>query len=193
MNPLDDSEIIKKLDKGGMYDRIYDFPSQLEDALKRTRDVPIPDRDRNDVSSIIVAGLGGSAIGGDLVRSYLADRLNMPFLICRNYILPGFVDSSSLVFVSSYSGNTEETLSAFQDASGKGARLICVTSGGEVGKIASQRKIPWVSLPKGFQPRAALGYSFVPVLAMLEKLGLVESEEANIKQAGDFLARNRGK
>jgi len=176
-----------------MYDRIYDFSSQFEDALKRTRDVRIPDRDKNDVNNIIVAGLGGSAIGGDLVRSYLADRLNIPFLICRNYTLPSFVDASSLVFVSSYSGNTEETLSAFQVASGKGARLICMTSNGEVGKTASQREIPCVSLPKGFQPRAALGYSFVPVLAMLGRLGLVEGEEANIKQAGDFLARNRSK
>ena len=193
MNPLDDLESVKKLDKGGMYDRIYDFPSQFEDALGRTRDVRISDWDKNDAGNIIVAGLGGSAIGGDLVRSYLADRLNIPFLICRNYTLPSFVDSSSLVFVSSYSGNTEETLSAFEDASGKGARLICMTSDGEVGKIASQREIPCVSLPKSFQPRAALGYSFVPVLVMLERLGFVDGEQEHINQAGEFLFSNRGK
>jgi glucose/mannose-6-phosphate isomerase len=174
-----------------MYNRIYDFSSQFEDALRRTREVPVPDWAKDDVNNIIVAGLGGSAIGGDLVRSYLADRLNIPFLICRNYTLPSFVDSSSLVFVSSYSGNTEETLSAFEDASGKGARLICMTSDGEVGELASRREIPCVSLPKGFQPRAALGYSFVPVLVMLERLGFVNGEEKNVNKAGEFLAGNR--
>jgi glucose/mannose-6-phosphate isomerase len=190
---LDDLERVKKLDQVGMYDRIYDFPSQFEDALQRTRNVRIPDWDRHDFSGIVVAGLGGSAIGGDLVRSYLADRLDIPIFICRNYTLPNFVDSSSLVFVSSYSGNTEETLSAFDDASGKGARLICMTSNGQVGNIASRQKIPCVSLPKGFQPRAALGHSFVPVLTMLERLGLVNGEEKNINQAGEFLAGNRDK
>ena len=193
MHHLDDLERVKKLDQVGMYDRIYDFPSQFEDALQRSQEAQLPDWDRHNFSGIVVAGLGGSAIGGDLVRSYLADRLNIPFLICRNYTLPNFVDSSSLVFVSSYSGNTEETLSAFEDASGKGARFICMTSNGQVGSIASRREIPCVSLPKGFQPRAALGYSFVPVLAMLERLGFVNGEEANINEAGEFLAGNRDK
>ena len=193
MHPLDDLNRVKDLDQGGMYDRIYDSPSQFKDALQRTRNVRIPDWDKDDVNNIIVAGLGGSAIGGDLVRSYLADRLKIPIFICRNYTLPNFVDSSSLVFVSSYSGNTEETLSAFEDASGKGARLICMTSNGKVGNIASRKRIPCVSLPEGYQPRAALGYSFVPVLAMLERLGFVDGEEKNINEAGEFLASNRDK
>ncbi len=193
MHPLDDLERIKKLDQVGMYDRIYDFPSQFEDALQRTQDVQIPDWDKDDVNNVVVTGLGGSAIGGDLVRSYLADRLGIPIFICRNYTLPNFVDSSSLIFVSSYSGNTEETLSAFKDASGRAAKIICMTTGGEVEEIASRKKIPCVRLPKGFQPRAALGYSFVPVLTMLERFGLVEGEEANINKAREFLAENRDK
>ena len=191
MNTLDDLERIKELDQRGMYDRIHDFPSQFEDALRRTRNVRVPDWDKNDVSTIVVAGLGGSAIGGDLVRSYLADRLDVPIFICRNYTLPNFVDLSSLVFVSSYSGNTEETLSAFEDARRRGAELICMSSNGEVGDISSRDEIPCVSLPKGYQPRAALGYSFVPVLAMLERLGFVKGEEKNISKAGEFLAGNR--
>ena len=193
MHPLDDLERIKKLDQVGMYDRIYDFPSQFEDALQRTQDVQIPDWDKDDVNNVVVAGLGGSAIGGDLVRSYLADRLDIPIFICRNYTLPNFVGSSSLVFVSSYSGNTEETLSAFEDASKRGAKIICMTSDGKVEEISSRKKIPCVHLPKGFQPRAALGYSFVPVLTMLERFGLVEDEEANIDEAREFLAENRSK
>ncbi|MGB3092239.1 MAG: SIS domain-containing protein, partial [Candidatus Zixiibacteriota bacterium] len=161
-----------------MYDDIYDFPSQFEDALRLTRATPVPDWEKSRIDKIVVAGLGGSAIGADLVRSYLADKLDIPMVICRNYTLPNFVDSSSMVFVSSYSGNTEETLSAFEDASKRGAKIICMTSDGEVEDISAQRKLPSVRLPKGYQPRAALGYSFVPVLAMLERFGLVEGEEA---------------
>jgi glucose/mannose-6-phosphate isomerase len=191
MHLLDDIGEIKKLDKGGMYDRIYQFPSQLEDGLRRTREVQLPRWDRAKIGSIVVAGLGGSAIGGDLVRSYLAERLKIPFLVCRNYSLPGFVDSSCLVFVSSYSGNTEETLSAFEEVQRRRAKVICISSNGKVGEISSVNKFPCVRLPKGFQPRAALGYSFVPVLSLLERLGLVTGEEREIEKTEEFLQENR--
>jgi glucose/mannose-6-phosphate isomerase len=191
MYPLDDIDQIRKIDPGGMYDRIYQFPAQFEDALKRTKQIQLPDWSKSKMKNIVVAGLGGSAIGGDLVRSYLAEKLEIPFFICRNYTLPNFVDSFSLVFVSSYSGNTEETLSAFEDASRRDTKIICITSNGKVEEISSKEKIPCVHLPRGFQPRAALGYSFVPILAMLERLGLVQGEEANIEKAKDFLAENR--
>ena len=107
MYSLDDIDKIKKIDQGGMYDCIYNFPSQFEDGMKRTKETQLPDWDKSTIKNIVVVGLGGSAIGGDLVRSYLAERLDIPFFICRNYTLPNFVGSSSLVFVSSYSGNTE--------------------------------------------------------------------------------------
>lgn len=191
MHLLDDIGKIKKLDKGGMYDRIYQFPSQLEDGLERTREVQLPGWEGAKISSIVVAGLGGSAIGGDLVRSYLAERLKIPFLVCRNYNLPAFVDSSSLVFVSSYSGNTEETLSAFEKVQRRGAKVICISSDGEVGEISSAKKFPCVKLPGGFQPRAALGYSFVPVLSLLERLGLVTGEEREIEKTKEFLQEDR--
>lgn len=193
MHPLDETEKIKKIDQGGMYDFIYKFPSQFEDALELTKETQLPDWDKSQIKSIVVAGLGGSAIGGDLVRSYLTERLDIPFFISRNYTLPNFVGSSSLVFVSSYSGNTEETLSAFEDASRRDAKIICITSNGKVENISSEEKIPCVLLPKGFQPRAALGYSFVPILTMLERLGFVQGEEDNIKKTKEFLISNRNK
>ncbi|KPK99861.1 MAG: hypothetical protein AMJ91_06005 [candidate division Zixibacteria bacterium SM23_73_3] len=193
MHPLDDLEKIKKIDQGGMYGRIYQFPSQFEDALNRTKEIQLPDWDKSKIKNTVVTGLGGSAIGGDLVRSYLAEKLVIPFFIGRNYTLPNFVDSSSLVFVSSYSGNTEETLSAFEDASRRGAKIICITSNGKIEEITSAEKIPCVHLPKGFQPRAALGYSFVPILVLLERFGFSRGEEQNLKEAKDFLNENRGK
>jgi len=191
MKIIDDARKVREQDPGGMYDRICDFPSQFEDALTRAAQVRLPAWNKDAISHVVLAGLGGSAIGGDLVRSYLADGLKVPFFICRNYTLPDFVDSSSLVFVSSYSGNTEETLSAFEDASRRSARIICMTSNGKVEETCSREHLPCVKLPKDFQPRAALGYSFVPVLALLEKLGFVRGEEARIRKTGQFLENSK--
>jgi glucose/mannose-6-phosphate isomerase len=190
---LDHEGKIKEKDPGGMYDRIYQFASQFEDGLRRAGETQLPRLDQDGIRHIVLAGMGGSAIGGDLVRSYLAERLKIPFLICRNYTLPGFVDSCSLVFVSSYSGNTEETLSAFDQAASKDAKIICMTSGGRVEEISSRRKFPCVKLPQGFQPRAALGYSFVPVLAILERLGFAPGEQVKIQKTREFLQSNREK
>jgi len=176
-----------------MYDAIYNFPSQLEDGLKRAKEIHLPRWGRRQVRNIVVAGLGGSAIGGDLVRSYLAKDICIPFVICRNYTLPNWVLPATLVFVSSYSGNTEETLSAFQDAFQRGAKIICLTSDGEVERISVRENIPCVLIPKGYQPRAALGYSFVPILVLLERLGFVEDEETNLRKAKEFLEGNRSK
>jgi glucose/mannose-6-phosphate isomerase len=193
MNTLDNREEIKKIDQGGMYAFIYDFPSQFEDGLKRAQEVLLPRWGRRQVRNILVAGLGGSAIGGDLVRSYLAKELNVPFFICRNYNLPNWVLPATLVFISSYSGNTEETLSAFQHALQRGAKIISLTSNGEVEKTSTRENVPCVHLPKGYQPRAALGYSFVPILVLLERLGFAQGEEENLKKAKDFLEKNRNK
>ncbi len=193
MQVLDDINEIKKIDQNGMYDLIYGFPSQFEDALNITEAVKLPDWNTDQIKSIVVAGLGGSTIGGDLVRSYLAEKLNIPFFICRNYTLPNFVDDSSLVFISSYSGNTEETLSAYADAQKRKAKILTLSSGGKVKEKSLQHKITWVNIPKGFQPRAALGYSFVPILVMLERLGFVQGEKDQIIKTKDFLSSNRSK
>jgi len=193
MHVLDDINEIRKIDQKGMYDLVYQFPSQFEDALNITEAAQLPDWDTNQIKNIVVAGLGGSAIGGDLVRSYLAEKLTIPFFVCRNYTLPNFVDESSLVFISSYSGNTEETLSAYDDAKKRKARILAISSGGKVKEKALQDKITYVNIPKGFPPRAALGYSFVPILAILERLGFVQGEKEEIRKAKEFLSSNRSK
>ncbi len=191
MHLLDDTDEIKKIDPDGMYDLIYQFPSQFEDALNTAQAAKLPDWNASQIQNILLAGLGGSAIGGDLVRSYLAERLNVPFFICRNYTLPHFVGESSLVFISSYSGNTEETVSAYDDAQRRKAKILTLSSGGKVEEKSLQNGITWVNIPKGFPPRAALGYSFVPVLVMLERLGFAGGEKDQIKRTGEFLSSNR--
>jgi glucose/mannose-6-phosphate isomerase len=103
--------------------------------------------------------LGGSAIGGDLVCSYLAEELKVPFMVNRNYVLPGFTGKNMLVIVSSYSGNAEETISAHKNAIKRKTRVLCISTGGEISKTAKKFKQPWIRIPPGLSPRAALGYS----------------------------------
>lgn len=182
MDLLNDIEKMKKLDPQGMYDKIYRFPEQIEQAMEIGKGIKIDRKQYAGIGSVIVAGMGGSAIGGDLVRSYLQASFKLPFYICRHYRLPAFANNKSLVVISSYSGNTEETLSAMNEAMKKKARIACITSGGKVAEIARKRKYPLVELPRGYPPRAALGFSFVPLLFLLAKLGLTGKVDSDIEE-----------
>ncbi len=177
---LDNMETIKKIDPSGMYDKIYHFPEQLEDAAKIGRRITVDPNKYSGIKNVVVAGMGGSAIGGDLVRSYLADKIKLPFYICRNYNLPKYIDKNSLVIVSSYSGNTEETISAMKQAIERNCKIACITTGGEVGRLAENNGYLKADLPPGYPPRAALGLSFAPLLYMLSKLGLTDEVDNDV-------------
>ncbi|MGD8923205.1 MAG: SIS domain-containing protein, partial [Candidatus Zixiibacteriota bacterium] len=144
---LDDVEKIRASDPQNMYNRIFDLPEQMAKALKVAEVWKISPEDFPDVKNIVVIGMGGSAIGGDLVRSYLESRLLVPFQICRNYTLPEYVDDETLVIASSYSGNTEETLSALDDALQRKAMIAAISTGGILGDIAGINDIPMMTLP----------------------------------------------
>ncbi len=190
MSLLDEKDLIEKLDPHRMYDLIWKFPSQLEDAFKIAESVDISKIDPAKIENVIVAGMGGSAIGGDLVRSYLFDQIKLPFFICRNYFLPNFSGEKSLVFVSSYSGNTEETISAYDQAKKRNAQIVSLSSGGKTEKKAKEDGFCLVKVPKGYQPRAALGYSFVPILSILSRLGLCPDKKNDIEKTIEFLSEN---
>jgi glucose/mannose-6-phosphate isomerase len=184
-------EKIKAIDPSGMYDKIYNFPEQIEEAAKIGAALQ-PDTDYyNNIAHIIVVGMGGSAIGGDLVRSYIADKVPVPFYICRNYALPEFVNENSLVVISSYSGNTEETLAAFQDALKRKAKIACFTSGGKVADMASENNLMLATLPTGYPPRAALGFSFIPLLYFLSKIDFIGPVENDISRLVESLKKLR--
>jgi len=180
MEKIDSKEEIKKIDPAGMYDKIYKFPEQLEEAAEIGKKLNPDKKYYTGINNIVVAGMGGSAIGGDLVRSYLADKIDIPFYICRNYNLPQYVNKNSLVIVSSYSGNTEETLSAFDQAVDSGAKVACITTGGELAMRADENNFMVAILPKGYPPRAALGFSFTPLLFLLSKLGFTPDVENDV-------------
>jgi glucose/mannose-6-phosphate isomerase len=184
-------ETIHSLDPGKMGDAIAGMGDHLRDAAIRTKQAldtfTLPKK--SEIANIVLAGLGGSAIGGDLVRSYILAHGDVPFAINRTYNLPGFVNEKSLVIASSYSGSTEESLSMFSDAQKRGAKIICITTGGKLSDLAKQNNLPLIILPTGFQPRAALAYSFVPVLLTLEKIGFTSGETENINDAAGMLGK----
>ncbi len=135
---------------------------------------------------IIILGMGGSAIGGELAKCYLTGKSTMPIIVNRGYDLPSYAKEDSFVIASSYSGNTEETLSAFEQAVARKLPVVCITTGGKLGERAKQLGLPVISQVAGMQPRAALAYSFVPILLLLEKLGRAGSGQAGSTDPRDL-------
>jgi len=164
-------EVVERLDKGKMAEIMYNFPDQCREAFEIAEKVELPESYR-DVNKIVVTGLGGSAIGGDLLAGYLAESCKVPVLVNREYTLPAFVDENTLLVAASYSGNTEETLSAYDAAKERRAKIVVITSDGELGKKAEDDGFPFVRIPQGYPPRTAIGYTFLPQLIIVAKLGL---------------------
>jgi len=182
VSALDDLQQMTTLDPHDMYGCIHDFPEQMKAARDISDGWKVDKDEFVDVRNIVLAGMGGSAIGGDLLGSFLRDKLQIPFHVCRSYELPDYVDDESLVIVSSYSGNTEETLSMFNDALERSAMIICLTTGGKVAEIAEAEAIVCGNIPAGLQPRAALAYSFIPLLGLFETLGFVSSTAPELSE-----------
>ncbi len=173
---------INLFDKGKMFDVLKDFHKQVKDALRIANAYKLKNFNKKGIKNIVISGLGGSAIGGDLFKSYTQYEIKIPVIVNRNYTLPEFANSSTLVVISSYSGNTEETISAYREAIQKRCKIICITSGGEVQKIASKYKHNCIIIPKGYQPRCALGYSFFTLLILFTKLGFIKDKNVDISE-----------
>lgn len=171
MSQLDDSAFVERLDPSGMYRLTVEFPEQCRRALAIATDVAIPSLSKP--SNVVLTGLGGSAAGGDFTKALFDAEGSVPFFVNREYSMPAFVGADTLVFATSYSGNTEETLAAYEDAKSRGASIIAVTSGGKLAEAAERDGFPVVKIPAGQPPRTALGYLFIPVAAVCSKLGLL--------------------
>lgn len=186
-----EKKLIRKFDKANMFDILKDFPLQVKEALKIAGKYNLKSFKTKGIKNIIISGLGGSAIGGDLFRSYTQYDIKIPVTVNRNYTLPKFAGKDSLVIISSYSGNTEETVSAYKQAAESKCRIICITSGGEVKKLAKKNKHYCVIIPGGLQPRCALGYSFFTLLTVFIKLGLIKDRKEEIQEAVKILEEGR--
>ena len=186
---LDNFKLIKKYDVSAMLGILESFPQACTDAKRIGEKFELPKRFKKGHNEIVCTGLGGSAIGADLVRSYVADEARIPFFVNRNYTLPNFVGKDTFVIASSYSGNTEETLSAYQDARSRRADIIVITSGGKLKDMAKNDLVPCINIPAGLPPRCALPFSFFPLLILLSKMDIIKDQSSFIDDAINCLTK----
>lgn len=179
---LDDMASRQRIDPGGMDRRIAEFPWQCRQAIDLVESSALPE-EYGQADSIVILGLGGSAIGGDLVRGLVEYECRAPVLVNRDYRLPAFVNDRTLVVASSYSGNTEEVLSALREALEREAMCLALTTGGELADLFRREGRPLITFEYDAQPRAALGYSFTMLLALLQRLGFVGQRSGRLEEA----------
>ena len=174
-------EAIAAIDKSDLLGDILGLPEQLRDAMWRAQSAQLEPHDAP--GDLVVTGMGGSAIGGALARAALGDRASRPIMLARAYALPAWTATDTTVLCASYSGNTEETLAAYEAAGALGARRIAVTTGGKLAQAARAERVPVIPLPGGFQPRAAVAYMFVIALEVAWLSGAGERLHSEIDVA----------
>ena len=170
-------------DPQGMLDHIINLPKQLEDGWAAAGQLELP-KHFEEVKRVVVAGMGGSAIGGSLLASLLAPESSVPVFVVRDYDLPAFAAGpDTLVIASSNSGNTEETLSALEQAPQRGGQLLAMPTGGQLAERARQARLPLITIDYQSQPRAALGWSFAPLLNLASRLGWAHDLKPDLDEA----------
>ncbi|PIN77694.1 bifunctional phosphoglucose/phosphomannose isomerase [Candidatus Woesearchaeota archaeon CG_4_10_14_0_2_um_filter_33_10] len=168
-------DMANKTDKSNMINILESIPEQIAEAIKLAKDVKVTD----PVKRIMVAGMGGSAVSGDILKAYLRDKIDVT--VNKDYSLPELAGKETLLFIVSYSGNTEETISAFRTAQRKNMNMVVITTGGKLEELSKISKTPCIIIPKGFQPRAALAYLFFPMLAVLYNSHFIDNPVEDIK------------
>ncbi len=179
---LDDLAALRRLDASGMLGYSAAVPAQVRDAWARSRSLVLGDAHRA-ATSVAVLGMGGSAIGGDLVRGIWSDRLRVPLEVVRGYDLPAWVGPATLVVASSYSGATEETISAFGQAVERHAPVAIISTGGTLLDVARRADLPHLGFPGGGQPRAAVGSSVTLLAGLLERAGMLDLSDDEVEDA----------
>jgi glucose/mannose-6-phosphate isomerase len=183
---LDDIDEMRRLDPGGVLNLVAGFSGQLQEALRISDSVRLPEN-LGGLENIVIVGLGSSGIGGDAIRELVSCEAEIPVTVVKDHRLPAFIDKKALVFVVSHSGNTEETLSAYEIACQRGAGLICVTSGGRLLEAARSHSVPAVVVPGGLPPRCALAYLATPILVSLGTLGYIEDRREVLREAAQLI------
>jgi glucose/mannose-6-phosphate isomerase len=181
---LNDTCKIREIDKSNMTAFCVDAAKHYREAAKTAEKISLRHANPED---ILVAGMGGSAIGGELLKDWTRDKAPAPIEVNRAYSLPAYANERSLVLVMSYSGETEESLSAFLDAVKRRCMIFCVSSGGSLLEFAEKLGVPYLRVPSGMPPRAALPYMFVPLLRVLEKAGVVSGVSGELSEATKIL------
>ena len=168
---------------------IKKFPAQLKEAIEIGEKAVIHPHTK-PIHKVVMAGMGGSGIGGAYVSDMICDECTVPYIVHSSYKLPAYTDENTLVIISSYSGNTEETLSALVQATQTKAKIVCIASGGKIIEYAISNSLDYIKLPSGWpSPRACLGFSMVAQLFVLNKLGLISHATIDqVKMSSDLLS-----
>jgi glucose/mannose-6-phosphate isomerase len=178
-------EAIESVDREDMTGDVLDQPNQLRDALWRADSAGLEPVDAP--GGLVVCGMGGSAVGGDLARAAIGNRAMRPMATVRDYVLPSWVGADTLALCSSYSGDTEETLSAFEAAGAAGAPRVAVTTGGELARLARDQGVPVMGVPGGMKPRASVAYGTVAALECAALCGAAPALRVEIERAAALL------
>ena len=188
---LDDLEEMGRVDHDDMYSATHELPEQLLAAWQLGQSLPLPPA-QQPVEAVLISGMGGSAIGADFLATYAAPRCRVPVVVRRGYGIPAWARNPRVcVIASSHSGNTEETLSAYEEAREAGAALLALCTGGELAERARHDGVPcWLFEHQG-QPRAAVGYSFGLLLALMVRLGLLPDAGDELRQAVGLMQAER--
>jgi len=165
---------LSRLDRSDIYGKILQFASMIKRAIELSTEMRVPRVE--GLENVVFCGMGGSGMGPELVRSWLIDEATVPVDVIRDYRLPGYVSSSTLVCVVSYSGDTEESVDCLREAIRRGIRLVSISSGGEIERLSAESGVPHLRVPTGLAPRSALPYLFVPLVKLLQTNGIVSSE-----------------
>ena len=161
-----------------MKELIENFPKQLLEGLIIGEEIKF-DTGNFEAETVLICGMGGSGIGGNLILDLLQRVSKKPIVISKNYSIPEFVNENTLAIFCSYSGNTEETISALNEGIEKNCKIVCVTSGGDMGRISVENKIPCYWIPGGMPPRACLGYSMTQIYFILNHFNIVSDNFKN--------------
>jgi glucose/mannose-6-phosphate isomerase len=183
---LDDTSKIGKIDKSNMLSFCMYAAKHYREAARIAEKISLHIA---NPENIIIVGMGGSAIGGELLKDWSRDKAQVPIEVSRAYSLPAYANDRSLVLVMSYSGETEESLSAFLDALKRRCMIFCVSSGGSLLEFAEKLNVPYLRVPSGMPPRAALPYMIVPLLKSLEEVGVVSDISKELAEATQLLER----
>lgn len=186
MADINNVDEVKRIDKRSLYSSLELFPNQIEQAWDEVNEIIFND-DFKDVSNIVISGMGGSALGGRIIDSLISERLRVPIILSTDQSLPAFVNRNTLVMLSSYSGNTEETLESAKQAVSKHAKIIGITTGGKLKELLDSEHLPLYEFlplanPSG-QPRMGLGYSVAAILGILSKLNFIHLTGQEMKDA----------
>lgn len=188
---LDDAAAMQRLDPGGMLESVRELPEQCRAAWELARGLKLPGTYRS-IDRIVIFGMGGSAIAGDYFRALLARECAVPVFNVRAYDMPPFVDERTLVIASSFSGETEEVLSAFGQSLAVPAPKIVITTGGQLLTTARANGVPAFTFEHRGEPRAAIGWGLMPLLAVAEHLRLTQGVGRDVEEAVQELQRTLG-